>query len=126
MPMPSARSWRMMPNSCSDSPAVSDDVGSSMMMMRAFSDSALAISTICICPAVSVETGVVGGSFKPTRSSSSARRRVHRDRVAAGPRDRRGASSLPRKMLAAMSRFGASISSWWISAMPSRLASRTP
>ena len=65
MPMPSARSLRMISNSCSDSPAVSDDVGSSMMMMRAFRASALAISTICICPAVKLETGVVGRHPQP-------------------------------------------------------------
>ena len=61
MPIPSDRSWRMILKSCSDSPAASEDVGSSMMMMRAFKASALAISTICIWPAVSSETGVVGG-----------------------------------------------------------------
>ena len=98
-------------------------VGSSMMMTRASSDRALAISTICIWPAVRIATGVVGGRSRPTRLSSPAATCVH---LAGG--ERRGEAaparrSLPRKMLAAMSRLGASISSWWIRAMPSRLAS---
>src|SRR3954451_1731422 len=59
--MPSDRSWRTIVKSCWDSPAVRLDVGSSMMMSFASKASAVAISTSCICPAVSSETGVGGG-----------------------------------------------------------------
>ena len=45
-------------------------------MMRASSESALAISTICIWPVVSVETGVCGGTRRPTRASRAAVRRA--------------------------------------------------
>ena len=71
MPIPSALSWPMISKSCCDSPAVRDLVGSSMMISRASIASALAISTICIWPAVRVETGVVGGRAKPTRLKQS-------------------------------------------------------
>ena len=119
MPMPSARSCRMISNRCSDSPAVSDEVGSSMMMMRALSDSALAISTICICPVRERETGVVG---RHAQADALEQRRRSRSAIAGAQRARAGRAwraSLPRKMLPAMSRLGASISSWWMSAMPS-------
>ena len=43
-----------------------------------------------------------------------------------GPSRPSSRGSLPMKMLPAMSTFGASISSWWIRAMPWALESLTP
>ena len=124
MPMPSAFSWRMILKSCSDSLLAKDEVGSSMMMMRALVDSAFAISTICIWPAVRRETSVVTGMRRPTRAISSAARAFIFGRFS-GPSRPPLAPSLPRKMFDVISRLGASISSWWIRAMPCALESRT-
>ena len=74
----------MIWNSFCDSPAVRDDVGSSMMMMRARSARALAISTICISPTVRLETGVSGGWARPTRCSKLPRPRSASRAGAAG------------------------------------------
>ena len=66
----------------------------------------------------------MGGSSSPTRASSAV---AFLFIAARGSGDSSsGVPSVPRKMLAAMSRFGASISSWWMSAIPSFLADRTP
>ena len=46
---------------------VSDDVGSSMMMMREFSDSAFAISTICFSAMDNCSSGVRLEKFMPRR-----------------------------------------------------------
>ena len=43
-------------------------VGSSIRRMRACSDSALAISTSCICATLSSATGVAGAASSPTIS----------------------------------------------------------
>ena len=59
---------------------------------------------------------------RPTRSQQRrGRARAWRRRRSGLSEPAACASSLPRKMLAAMSRFGASISSWWMSAMPACL-----
>jgi hypothetical protein len=112
--VPRARRSAMMASSRSTSGAVRLEVGSSRMRMRAFAESALAISTSCRCAMGSAPHGVAGSMCRPTvdsqrRASSRMARRFRKPAV-------RG--SRPRKMLPATSRFSARLSSWWTSAMP--------
>ena len=67
---PSAFSRAMILSSRSVSDAVRLEVGSSMMTRRALSDSALAISTSCICASDSVATGVSAEKSAPSCFSS--------------------------------------------------------
>ena len=97
------------------------DVGSSMMSTRAFTDSALAISTSCWCPMVSVPTSAAGSTSSPTAWRNSRALRCCRA-LSISPKRR---CSRPRKMFAATSRLSARFSSWWMSAMPCASASWT-
>ena len=66
---PSARSLRMIRMRISTSASDSGAVGSSRISMRAFLETALAISTICMWPGVSSRTGVEGSMFTPKSSN---------------------------------------------------------
>ena len=68
---PSPRSLRMMSISVAVSVSVSDEVGSSMMIIFALKESAFATSTICFCAVESLPARVLVSMFKPTRSSSA-------------------------------------------------------
>ena len=99
------------------------DVGSSMMMSRAFSESALAISTICWWARDRRSRRVRVDTFSPSRwryGSVSAWifLRLINPNAFNGSR--------PRNTLAATSRLSSTLSSWWMNAMPSFIASVTP
>ena len=99
------------------------EVGSSMIRMRAESDSALAISTSCCSPTRSVPTRASGSSAMPSRSSRAAAERLLALRSTISPAI---SFSRPRKMLSATLSSGTRLSSWWMMAMPASSASRTP
>ena len=106
-------------NSTSTSDALSAEVGSSMIRMRASTDSARAISTSCCWPRRSSSTGVIG-SISSSRSSI----RIFVCRASSSksmPNGRR--NSRPRKMLSRTLRLGARLSSWWMMEMPLSRAS---
>ena len=96
-------------------------VGSSMMRTLAFCPSALAISTVCISATLRRRILRVTGRSASSRSKSrraslcTARRSIH-----PGSRE---AGSWPSKMFSATVRSGIGINSWWIMAMPLRMAS---
>ena len=97
----------MTANNLSVSEIVRLDVGSSMIMILAFLDRALAISTICCWPMESSETGVSGEMSSPSISMKGL---VCSEMlfVSMMPK-RRG--SLPRKTLAPTSRLSRMLSS---------------
>ena len=96
-----SRSWRISEKRTSTSRTVSDAVGSSIMMIFAFQDSAFAISTICICATLRLRIIVPGLTSRPisfshflvSSSISFLRTRPSLLRF-----------SLPRKMFSAMLR----------------------
>ena len=94
-------------------PPVSDDVGSSMTRMRASSDKRLGDLDHLHLPGGQRRDERVGaGARKPDALAAAPRLARQVARRGSGREERRVARpSLPRKMLAAMSRFGASISS---------------
>ena len=67
---PAAASWRTSLNSVSHSDVDNADVGSSIIRIRASSDSALAISTNCCSPTRSSATRLCGSISMPSRLSS--------------------------------------------------------
>ena len=71
---PAAASWRTTLNSVSHSDVDSAEVGSSIIRIRASSDSALAISTSCCSPTRSSATRLCGSMSMPSRRSSAVRR----------------------------------------------------
>ena len=77
-------------------------VGSSMMRIFAFMDSALAISTNCCWATESEPTGVVGLKSAPTASSSFFASLLARAQLMKGPR----LNSWPMKMFSATDRSG--------------------
>ena len=83
------------------------DVGSSIIIILAFFDRALAISTICCCPMESSETGVSGEISRPSISMKGLVFSII-SFVFTIPR-RRG--SLPKKTLAPTSRLSRMFSS---------------
>ena len=96
------------------------EVGSSMMRMRASTERAFAISTICWRPMVSVLKMVPGSVSRPTIFK---KRRVS-DWMWARSMNPFQCGSRPRKMFAPTSRLVARLSSWWIIAMPISRAAR--
>ena len=78
-----------MRKSFSASTGVSEEVGSSMMITRAFMASALAISTSLHWPVVSRANGVVGLSSRPRRASRAAASRFMRARSSTAERQER-------------------------------------
>ena len=118
---PSAFSRAMILSSRSVSDAVRLEVGSSMMTRRALSDSALAISTSCICASDSEATGV-SGAKSPRRAASAAARpsgSIRRSSISRNGPPFSG--SRPMKMFAAAVRFSNRFSSWCTKAMPPRI-----
>ena len=83
-------------------------MGSSMIRMRAFVLSALAISTSCCLPIESVLTIVCGSTSRPTMSRYL---RDSRSIVGLVDQGRTGCGSRPRKMLAPTVRLSARLSS---------------
>ena len=61
---PSARSSFTMVNSASTSAAVSEEVGSSRISTLHCAETALAISTSCICETLSEESFALGSKFR--------------------------------------------------------------
>ncbi len=98
------------------SSGVSDAVGSSKMMMRAFWRTARAISTICRCAAPSDETVAIGSTpkFSDCRNCCAAMlmRRMRLKKL-----------SRPRKMFCATVSAGTRLFSWYTMAMPAFSAS---
>ena len=121
---PRAASCRTMRNSRAHSAGDSAEVGSSMIRIRASSDSALAISTSCCSPTrrpadprLRVELDPEPGEQPPRRRRPSPGGRGTRRRSAARARGRCCAATLSS---------GTRFSSWWMIATPARSASRTP
>ena len=89
---PAAASWRTTLNSVSHSVVDSAEVGSSIIRMRASSDSALAISTSCCSPTLSSATRLCGSMSMPSRRKSAVRRLRDPPPIDDGPGDQRLAS----------------------------------
>ncbi len=70
-PMPRAWISRMVAKSPSTSRRDRAAVGSSRIRMRAFLESAMAISSSCRCETGRLETGARGSTASPTRASAS-------------------------------------------------------
>lgn len=68
---PSFRRLSMMPNRISTSFWVKEEVGSSMMTIRALAETALAISTSCIWDTERVPSLALGSKSRPKPSSSA-------------------------------------------------------
>ena len=109
MATPLALRSRMLSNSASTSLPVSAAVGSSMMITSAEKDSALAISTICICPTLSDETSSRSEMEVLTlsRSLRACRFIAVQSMLPAQP-----VGCRPRKMFSATVRFGSNSISW--------------
>ena len=86
---PAAASWRTTLNSVSHSDVESADVGSSMIRMRASSDSALAISTSCCSPIRSSAMRRCGSISMPSRFRSALAAFTMRRRSTIVPSDQR-------------------------------------
>ena len=97
-----------------------DAVGSSMMSTCAFCPSALAISTVCI--SATLRRRILRPSGKSAARRSRSRRASRRRARRSIQPDSRDAGSWPSKMFSATVRSGIGINSWWIIAMPLRMA----
>ena len=122
METPLARSPRMISSSLVISPVVRDEVGSSMMSSLASSDTALAISTSCICETLRCFTSVRGSMSTTPRAARCLRLSSTIRRVWMKPR--RPVSMRPWKMLSATVMARERDNSWWIIATPRLCASR--
>ena len=117
LPLPSAGDQLEQPRV---SRAVSDVVGSSKMMRRASTCSALATSTSCRSPGKALDQRV-GRRARPTRPAAPRDRVGDRRR---GQSARRAAGKRLMKMFSAIVRLVKRLSSWWMKAMPAALGSR--
>ena len=99
---PAAASWRTTLNSVSHSDVDSAEVGSSIIRMRASSDSALAISTSCCSPTRRSATRLCGSMAIPSLLRSPSAARAIRRRSTIVPAI---SGSRPRKMLSAAREF---------------------
>ena len=110
----------MTRNRISTSAALSAEVGSSMIRMRASCATALAISTSCCWPMRRSSTGVSGSmSVSSRRRNSLARRSCSRWSMPSTPR----VISREAKMFSATDRLPKRLSSWKTIPMPFRAAS---
>ena len=121
---PSAFRPAMTRNRRSVSAIVRLEVGSSMITRRAFSDSALAISTSCRWASDRLSTIASAPKSQPSRSSNG-RTRWCSACVSTSFRKPPASGSRPMNTLAATSRFSNRLSSWWTKAMPAASASCT-
>ena len=115
MATPLALSSSSTAKSASTSLPVSAAVGSSKMRMRAFMDSALAISTSCCLATPSSPTGMSRSTSKPIRCSAAWACALRCLRLT-NPK-RRGVR--PSMMFSATDMVGTRLSSWWMVAIPS-------
>ena len=93
------------------------EVGSSMMMSLASSESAFTISSIWHCAIDRFATRVSAEKSQPSRASSGVTRAWSALRSIRRSRPKRHGSR-PMKTLAAASRLSKRFSSWWTKAMP--------